>query len=260
MNETPKLQAPGAARDEFYVGYLPLPAGLRRFLWRITPSLLIVAAGLAWMLAQAQRDPGAAVWNDAEARAFVGRVETAPYPLIRVPNEDGFETYLLVEVGKFGGGQRVAPVAGQIARLSGWVLERDGRRMIELEPGDTIHADASLPSADVARLAPPAPREAGEATLRGEIVDSKCYLGAMKPGSGKTHKECATLCIAGGIPPTFVTRDAAGQRTYYLMTSAAGGALGDWALPFVADAVEARGTVERWGDMLVLKVMEIRRY
>ena len=31
----------------------------------------------------------------------------------------------------------------------------------------------------------------GEATYRGEILDSKCWFGAMQPGQGKPHKSCA---------------------------------------------------------------------
>ena len=41
----------------------------------------------------------------------------------------------------------------------------------------------------------------GPVTVSGEIVDSKCFLGVMVPGAGKTHKECASLCLRGGIPP-----------------------------------------------------------
>src|SRR5690349_19376703 len=60
-------------------------------------------------------------------------------------------------------------------------------------------------------------------SLRGEIVDSKCFLGAMRPGNGKTHKACAMLCIAGGVPPMFVTRDSAGREEYYLLAGPDGG-------------------------------------
>lgn len=50
-------------------------------------------------------------------------------------------------------------------------------------------------------------------TLDGELVDSKCYLGTMKPGDGKTHKSCAILCLRGGIPPLFVSKAAAQYAT-----------------------------------------------
>jgi hypothetical protein len=265
------VQAPAAAGRsdaEFYVGSLRMPPGLARVLWRAVPGVLVVAAALAWLVARAQNDPGGAVWNSGVAREFAGRVEATPYPHLRVltgrPDEP-VETLLLVEVGKFGGGQRAAALSGQTARISGWILERDGRRMLEMEPGDTLKAlgaaapGASQSAADVARLSTPRVTSLGRVTLRGEIIDSKCYLGAMKPGEGKTHKECATLCIAGGIPPMFVTTDLSGRRGYYLLTDAAGRALEgavlrDSVLPLVADAVEITGMLEKHDDLYVLKV------
>lgn len=80
----------------------------------------------------------------------------------------------------------------------------------------------------------------------------------MKPGEGKVHKSCAALCIAGGIPPMFVTRSEAGERTYYLLTDSEGNGLRGDALeallPFVADPVRIEGEVDRWGDLLVCRM------
>jgi hypothetical protein len=45
--------------------------------------------------------------------------------------------------------------------------------------------------------------------LQGEIVDSKCHLGVMKPGEGPTHRDCAVRCLLGHITPMFLPRDAA---------------------------------------------------
>ena len=98
-------------------------------------------------------------------------------------------------------------------------------------------------------------------TLRGEIIDSKCYLGAMKPGGGKTHKGCAALCLSGGVPPMFVTRDAAGNETYYLLTDSEGKPMGKEAVDYVGDPVELTADLEQRGDLRVLKLAaaDIRR-
>lgn len=250
--ETPMLPA-----DEFYIGYFKAPPVLARFLRRVLPAPIVVAVAVAWFVSRSQNDPGDAVWNSGVAREFVGVVEATPYPHLRVPSSQPgqvVETLFLVEVGKFGGGQRAARFSGKSAQISGWILERDGRRMLEMEPGDTLASAESLPDADATRLRARRVVTLGQVTLRGEIVDSKCYLGAMKPGAGKTHKECATLCIAGGIPPMFVTLDEAGRRCYYLLTNPAGEALDDRILPFVADAIEISGVLERRDDLQVLKI------
>lgn len=52
--------------------------------------------------------------------------------------------------------------------------------------------------------------ELGETTLKGEIVDSKCYLGVMNPGNLKAHRACAINCIQGGVPPVLLVRDGGG--------------------------------------------------
>ncbi len=82
-------------------------------------------------------------------------------------------------------------------------------------------------------------------TLRGEIVDSKCYLGAMKPGAGRVHRACAQICLEGGIPPVLVVRDASGKERHYVLTSQEGGPVHREVLPFVAEPVSVAGSVVR---------------
>lgn len=62
-------------------------------------------------------------------------------------------------------------------------------------------------------------------TLRGEIVDSKCFLGVMAPGQGKTHRACASLCLRGGIPPALFIEDRTGESRLILLASPAGAPL-----------------------------------
>jgi hypothetical protein len=77
----------------------------------------------------------------------------------------------------------------------------------------------------------------------GEVVDFKCYLGAMKPGSGVTHRGCAALCVQGGIPPALVVPNADGSETVYLLATEDGARANTLALPFVGGAAKVRGLV-----------------
>jgi hypothetical protein len=89
--------------------------------------------------------------------------------------------------------------------------------------------------------------------LAGEIVDYKCFLGAMKPGDGKTHKACAALCISGGIPPMLVSFDERGTRTYTVLV------LDQGRTPDLAEAagepVRVSGRLEVKGGLRVLTVI-----
>ena len=251
-------QRPPAGPDEFYVGYLPMPRSLLFHVRLFMPVVLWIAVGAAAIFSGSQADPGGGAWRTGRPQAFEGRWESSPYPLLRVPSSklgQPFETLLLVETGKFGSSKRADLRDGALVRVSGWLIERDGRSMIEMEPGhDSMQRIINPAETDRDRLAPPIPKPVGAATLRGEIVDAKCYLGVMKPGHGKTHKECATLCIAGGIPPMFVTKSADGTPRYLLLTDSTGRKLDDRLLPFVADPVEISGSLVELGDLTLFQI------
>ncbi|MDO8730599.1 MAG: hypothetical protein Q7J69_05430 [Candidatus Omnitrophota bacterium] len=47
-----------------------------------------------------------------------------------------------------------------------------------------------------------APGAGGEVTIKGELVDSLCYVGMAAKGAG--HKQCAMDCAKAGIPISIV--------------------------------------------------------
>ena len=85
-------------------------------------------------------------------------------------------------------------------------------------------------------------------------MDSKCYLGAMNPGSGKVHRDCAVRCISGGIPPIFVTNDFNGSPAILLLTDLHQKPLPkETFLRLVAQPVRIHGSVVKTGETLYLK-------
>lgn len=240
-------------RDPFFIGWFPMPRRYARFLAPLAGTLVVALAVGGAVLAWGQRSPGPGTWDDATTN-FTGIVYAEPYAIIRVPGDEGGppRTVLLVSEGKFGAKDRVNPHDGRPVRVSGTLLARDGWLMLELAPGDDGLRPAELPGAEQAALRREPPRERGPVSLRGEIVDSKCYLGAMKPGAGRTHKGCAVLCLKGGVPPVFVSRDE--SDALYLLVSADGGPLAPAYFELAADIIRLDGRVEEWGDLRVLKV------
>ncbi|VTR92906.1 Uncharacterized protein OS=alpha proteobacterium BAL199 GN=BAL199_29882 PE=4 SV=1 [Gemmata massiliana] len=237
-------------RDPFFIGWFPMPRRYARFLFPIACAVVIASviggAGLAW----GQRAPGSGGWGGGPV-GFTGVVYAEPYAMIRVPDAAGGapRTVLLVSEGKFGAKDRVEPHDGRPVRVVGTLLSREGVLMLELADGTDGLCPVELPEAEQASLRRKPAKALGSATTRGEIVDSKCYLGAMKPGGGRTHKGCAVLCLKGGVPPLLVARDG----TPYLLTSAGGGPLDPVFCERAAEDILVSGVIEMWDDVRVFR-------
>jgi len=121
--------------------------------------------------------------------------------------------YWLVGPGKHGAEDVVRGRDGRRVHLSGSLIERDGDAMIEVLPGSVEMIG------DSAAVTEPL-RSRGLVVIEGEIVDSKCHLGVMKPGEGPTHRDCAVRCLLGRVPPMFVPHDRADLGRVSLVTQA----------------------------------------
>lgn len=257
MNDASKRHAGDDGRrcaagqpDEMYVGYLPVPRRQAQFIRLLVPAAMAMLATIGWLWARSQASPGRGVWENDRLIQLRGVLIARPYPMLLTTREDGGqELVLLVERGKRGPRHAEAQFGRSVA-ASGSLLVRDGRRMLELQTGD----NALAPAASTGEPFVPPRKSMGPVTLRGEIIDAKCFLGAMKPGEGKTHKECATLCIRGGIPPLFITHDGAGRAVYCVLEAPDGGPAGPEIQPFIADPVEISGEWSTWAGMNFLSV------
>lgn len=260
-----ELPASPTARDEdpFYVGYLPLPSEHRRLLRWVVPAMLWLLVFIGFAIVWPQRSPGAGVWESGRPIERSGLLIASPYPiLISGTDVDAASVTMLTEMGKRGARERASSHDGAFVTVRGYRLRRDGREILELVPdADAITVDAdqsrapAFAAAARSRLTPPleAPSASAElVSLKGEILDSKCYLGAMKPGDGKAHKACAMLCIRGGIAPMLFEVDASGSNRYWMVLSSRGGALDEGAVSLVGERVEVSGCSGRIGDLDVL--------
>jgi hypothetical protein len=247
------------ADDEFYVGYAAgMPPGVRRFVRRAVFAAL-AAAGLVAALAAAFQNPFApSVFEYGEEREFIGWLREAPAPILVVPAPACTEfcattsSWLLTRYGtKLGAAELVRGLDGRQVRLRGVLVYRGDQTLLDVVPGsiEVIGADAQASPA-----APPAQiTDLGVQTLTGEIVDSKCHFGVMRPGSGNTHRSCAARCISSGAPPLLWVRDADGHDLYLLLLGADGRTLGSEILPWVAEPVAITGEVLRYDGLLVLR-------
>jgi len=218
--------------------------------------LLALSVTAAAVLATVhQRLPSGTFEFGAQDSEFVGVVVSDPYPALRVRRPgahldpaEGWSRYLLVAPGKFGAQGLARGLEGETVHLRGSLVYLDGRTMIEVDPQSVERVVSE------AELQPdPGPTSLGVHTLVGEIVDSKCHMGVMNPGTRKTHRACATLCIEGGIPPVLFVEDEAGQVQRFLLVSRDGRAVNGDVLDMVAEPVRITGEVLRTDDLLVLR-------
>lgn len=238
--------------EPMFVGWAETPPADRRFFLRAGLALSTAAGALGFGLAALQRPPGTGSWDPDAVREWRGIVSAAPYALLRTHDlgGGGARTALLSCLGKCGVAARIGALDGQAVVVKGSLIHRGAHAMIAVdESGDWIAAD-SRAVADPT-LAFPADKPVAELTLDGEILDSKCWFGAMRPAEGLVHKACAALCIRGGIPPAFFARQPEGEGRLLVLTDA-GRAHGPGLLPLVADPVRVRGRVLRRGDLLLL--------
>lgn len=236
--------------DEFYTGYLPTaPEGIARHVRRWVILLFVLTVAVALALIVSQKGFSAAVYEFGVFRDFTGVVSEEPYPTLAVDRpgqaaDEASSRFLLVGPGKHGAGPEVEGWGGQRVRLRGSLLYRDDQTMVELEPGSVAAAEGPEGGDGGQRL--------GEHTLVGRIVDSKCFLGIMKPGSTKPHRACATRCIAGGVPPVFVVGELEHPTAYLMLVGADGRGVGDEVLDLVDEPLEITGEVSRAGDLWIL--------
>ncbi len=254
MPET-ALPGPPRADDPFYIGYdPPMPGAIARVVRRAVAGL--AAAGLAGvaLIAFGHRAIDGGVFEFGTVRPVSGVVVERPYPALRVAGRSA--ATLLVATGKHGAGPLVHGLTDRAVIVEGQRISRDGNEMLEIasvresgSPGASPGTSSGTAPGDGAGAAP-----GGPVTLRGEIVDSKCFLGVMVPGQGKTHRACASLCLRGGIPPALFVEDRAGASRLVLLVSLAGAPL-DPAI--VADRAfeptEMAGTLSRADGWWVLR-------
>jgi hypothetical protein len=238
--------------NDFYVGYVPkAPISLARFVRRIIIVLGLLVVTVALVLVIGQMPFANSAFEYGKVQKFEGIVETRPYPTLlvarpgEVGQEEKYSRYLLVAPGKHGADDLIADFHGKHVRLQGQLIYREGGTMVEIEP-------SSISPLDTAPANQATARDLGPLTVSGEIVDSKCYLGVMNPGKGKVHRDCASRCLSGGIPPIFVTSTGQDQ---FLLVGPDGHAIGRDALrEFIAEPITIRGELLQRGESRLLRI------
>jgi len=240
--------------QDFFVGYMPtMTKGIRRFVSRRVAILLVAVGMLVFVLPVLHGEYHHARSDFRDIREFDGffLAEPAPHIVVVRPGEIGqqaFSRYVLVGRGKSGPKIDVAGLDGKYVRVRGSLIYRDGGTMISVKSAEEIPAPSTSENTELLGGEP-----LGTYVLQGEIADSKCYFGTMRPGNTAVHRQCTVRCIAGGIPPVFLVRDESGNTMSFLLVDSNGSTVNDLVLSMVADPLEIKGEVLRLDNLFVLK-------
>lgn len=237
-----------AQQEEFFIGWQgKAPEKTGKFLRQRIILIAIIALGAAAVLAVLQQTMIKAWFEYGDIKEFHGLLVESPVPMLLTEQPDdqsGESVYLLSNPLKYGYSKTDAQKYHlQPVTIRGTLIYNEsGGAMIEAV--DTKPREVSPSKAQQLTVKKETP-----ITLSGEIVDSKCWLGVMNPGSMKPHRACAINCIQGGIPPLLLVD----RKDMYILVGEDGSPVNDAILDVVALPVTVAGTLLDYGAIKVLK-------
>jgi hypothetical protein len=222
--------------DDFYIGYeTPVPRQARPLVVGAIGLVLVAAVMLAIILVANQQPFAAASFAFGERTAYTGVIGLDPYPVL--DTSDG--RLYLVAPGKRGADTLVRPFEGRTVRVEGALIQRGRHRMVEIAANGVVSAPAAAAPATAGAVA-----DLGDATLHGEIVDGKCFLGVMNPGEGTVHRDCARACLLGGLPALFRVRTDDNRLVLFELVTPDGAPMGRTVAPLAGIPVSISGRIQ----------------
>ena len=146
-------------------------------------------------------------YEEVENTQFQGIYFNTPHPMLRLDDafvSQDFSPYVLITGPKQTGAQSImeqledqfGSFNGKRIRLQGSLRKGDGTMIGELSQGvDALIAIEGSLTYPIQQTAPK------PITLKGEIVNAKCWLSWAIPREGWTHRYCTKKCLELGIPP-----------------------------------------------------------
>ena len=262
----PPLSGMVPGEPDFYIGWqAKAPGFISRFVKKALYIIFPIAIVLAGAIAALQKKFSTANFEFGTLTHVEGIYFSKPVPSIKVAtgkNVFGILSYVtipLVGFGKHGAvgiiqdlqKQKGYDFNSKILTLQGTLLYNDGKLLMQIDANDNPllsvnnHGDSTAYQES---------KDLGMVTLKGEIVDPKCFFGVMKPGNGKVHKDCAIRCILGGIPPVLKVQNDNGEMNFYLLVGPGGEMINTELRNFVAEPIQINARAVQQGDWIVLFV------
>src|SRR6188508_1402826 len=244
-------------QQDFYIGWMSkAPKSFAKHVKKVLLILLPVALIVAYLLSTSQKKFSTASFEFGKLTEVKGIYYNNPVPILKVFDKNNLSmSFLLVGYGKHGAETAIMELEkekgvslnGKEVTLKGTLIYGDGKTLLQVDKNDNpivnIGAESNLQLQQ---------KDLGTQTIRGEIVDPKCYFGVMKPGEGKAHRDCAIRCILGGIPPVLHVQNEKGESNYYLIVGPNGEKINEAVQDIVAEPVSIEARVVQQDDWVIL--------
>ena len=248
--------APPKPGDEFFIGYLAPPPGLKKFTVSITMGL-VLAMGLVAALVAANQEPvEAGKYEFGVIRDFEGVLVETPLPMIHLSDQNYAAGLSLpiVGPGKTGLPKQAEGLHGQLISFKGSYAYARNVAVVEMnQPGSITVLDQAV----TMDMNPGPAFPLGQVQLMGEIVDTKCFTGVMRPATGKVHRACAIRCLSGGVPAGFLVRDFNNNQTVFFLAGQGSDPL-EFDLQWTGRPVLVSGALEMQGGVPIIRVADMK--
>ena len=245
------------SQQDFYIGWMSkAPAGIAKHVKRVLLILFPLALIVAYLLSTSQKKFSTANFEFGKLTEVKGIYYNNPVPMLKVFDKNNLSiTIPLVGYGKHGAETAIMELEkekgvslnGKEVTLKGTLIYGDGKTLLQVDKNDNPIVNIGAESTVQLQQ-----KDLGIQTIRGEIVDPKCYFGVMKPGEGKVHRDCAIRCILGGIPPVLHVQNEKGESNYYLIVGPNGEKINVVVQDIVAEPVSIEARVVQQDDWIIL--------
>ncbi|MGV6830781.1 MAG: hypothetical protein ACWA5P_04340 [bacterium] len=243
---------------EFFVPYIEgsLGPNTKRSMKRFVIGALIFLIVSVIIFSFFQKPFDNSTFELTQTSRIEGVFHENPYPMLRVQlDQNNFKNVVLLGFGKSSASPYLesllheqGDLIGKTLAIEGNLIYHNGKTLLQITDEEKVVLVSNV------KQNIPSHSTIGKMTLKGEIIDPKCYFGVMKPGKGKIHRSCAVRCISGGIPPVLATTDNNNISEYYLITDINGKPINEAILPYVGKPAEINGIVTKQEDWYILKI------
>jgi len=244
-------------QQDFYIGWMSkAPPGFAKHVKKVLLILFPAALIVAYLLSTSQNKFSTASFEYGKLTEVKGIYYNNPIPMLKVFDKNNLSiTIPLVGYGKHGAETAIMELEkekgvslnGKEVTLKGTLIYGDGKTLLQVDKNDDPIVNIGAESTVQLQQ-----KDLGTQTIRGEIVDPKCYFGVMKPGEGKVHRDCAIRCILGGIPPVLHVQNEKGESNYYLIVGPNGEKINEVLQDIVAEPVSIEARVAQQDDWIIL--------